>query len=278
MDVRASAPTAPATPRTPSAPWVVVFVSLAVVSLLAFLVAPWPLQAKSLAALHGLCAQRPSHSFWFGDRRLPFGARMTGIYAGFLITQLTLLARGRFRAARLPSLPLLAALALFVVAMGIDGINSTLVDLHLAPFYVPSNDLRYLTGALTGTTVGTCLWFLAGAVLWQPSQGSRRTVLLWRDLLLLAAPAGVFGLAATSGWLPLYPLLAVVLVVAAVVLLWEFALITLQLFRMRERTAQGLSDLAGPAVAALLLSYAVLLVLGGGRFALEAAFHLHTLR
>src|SRR5262245_31628876 len=51
---------------------------------LLFLAAPWSLEHKAHAALHGLCAQRPSHSFTFGSSTLPFDARMTGIYGGFL--------------------------------------------------------------------------------------------------------------------------------------------------------------------------------------------------
>jgi hypothetical protein len=40
-----------------------------------FLAYPAALDDKARAALHGLCAQRPSHSFAFDDRLLPFDAR-----------------------------------------------------------------------------------------------------------------------------------------------------------------------------------------------------------
>ena len=78
--------------------WGAAFAGLLAVSVAGFLLAPWSIEVKSIAILHGLCAQRPSHSFWFGSDRLPFDSRMTGIYGGFLVTQLYLLARGRFRA------------------------------------------------------------------------------------------------------------------------------------------------------------------------------------
>ena len=42
------------------------------------------LEHKAHAFLHGICAQRPSHSLQVGDELLPFDARMTGIYTGFL--------------------------------------------------------------------------------------------------------------------------------------------------------------------------------------------------
>src|SRR4051812_13030157 len=66
--------------------------------LVALVMAPWPLAAKFHAVVHGLCAQRPSHSFALGGTNLPFDARMTGIYGGTLTTILFLLARGRWRA------------------------------------------------------------------------------------------------------------------------------------------------------------------------------------
>ncbi|HET7036218.1 MAG TPA: DUF2085 domain-containing protein [Thermomicrobiaceae bacterium] len=271
----------PAIPRLPSlarsrrAPWPALLLALAAGSLAAFLAAPWPLEAKSMAVLHGLCSQHPAYSFWFDGRRLPFESRMTGIYGGCLCVQLTLLARGRFRAARPPAPALLAALALGIVAMGLDGLNSTLVDLDAPHLYAPSNGLRYLTGALCGAALAVFLWLLLGAVLWRPDARGERPAARWRDLALAAPPVALFGLAAASGWAPLYALLALALMLAAILVLFEFALPAVQLFRLRERGADSLSELAGPALAALLLSYGALLLLGGGRFALEAAFHLH---
>ena len=44
--------------------------------MLAFLAAPWSLEHKAHAALHGLCAQTPSHTFLMGGRPLPFDARL----------------------------------------------------------------------------------------------------------------------------------------------------------------------------------------------------------
>src|SRR6266508_4425764 len=78
---------------------------------LLFLAAPWSLEHKAHAALHGLCAQRPSHSFTLGTHRLPFDARMTGIYGGFLGASLYLFGRRRYLAAALPSWPSIGILA-----------------------------------------------------------------------------------------------------------------------------------------------------------------------
>ena len=62
---------------------------------LVFLALPWSIEHKAHLALHGLCAQRPSHTYTFNGRLLPFDARMTGIYSGFLVTTSVLFAERR---------------------------------------------------------------------------------------------------------------------------------------------------------------------------------------
>lgn len=259
--------------------WGVGFVSLVTLSLLGFLVAPWSMQDKSLAVLHGLCAQRPSHSFWFGTVRLPFDARMTGIYGGVLVCHLYLLARRRLRSGALPPMPIILTLALFVVAMAIDGFNSLAADLGLSVLYQPNNALRYLTGALTGTTLGVFLWFLAANILWRADGPARPPILRgWSELLTVLALAGGFGLVAGSGIGAFYEPVALALIVGAVLTLFVMALVVIQLGRHHETLASGLRDLAGPATAALAVAYLFLLVTGGGRFLLESAAHLTMLR
>ena len=137
----------------PPSSWL--FFGLLAASIVGLVAAPWPLVAKFHAVVHGLCAQRPSHSFALGGTNLPFDARMTGIYGGTLTTILFLLARGRWRAMRLPSPGIIAVLVLFVVAMGLDGINSTLQDFQLPYAFEPNNYLRLGTGLLLGVPLCT---------------------------------------------------------------------------------------------------------------------------
>ena len=58
------------------------FPMVCLLAVAAFIALPGAVDEKTQQALHGLCAQRPSHSYWLGDARLPFDARMTGIYGG----------------------------------------------------------------------------------------------------------------------------------------------------------------------------------------------------
>ncbi|CCF84350.1 DUF2085 domain-containing protein [Nitrolancea hollandica] len=268
-------PSGTAGPRSKPEGWSALFFGLLGLSVIALLLAPWQMQDKAMAILHGLCAQRPGHSFWFGDQRLPFDARMTGIYGGFLISQLYLLVRRRLRVTRIPSLAILIALALFVVAMGIDGFNSLFSDIDQPTLYEPSNLLRYSTGALTGTTLGVALWLLASNVLWCRKDQIRRPIIRgWGELLQILTLAAIFGILAGSGWQVLYTPITLLLIVSAVMVFFTIALAFIQLARKREASVTTLGELAGPAVGALLTAYVVIAILGGGRFLLEGMLHI----
>lgn len=250
----------------PSTGWLLL--TLLAVTLAGFLLAPWPLPAKLYALGHGLCAQRPSHSFSLGGTRLPFDARMTGIYGGFLLATGYLLARGRWRAGRLPSLPVLLALALFVTVMGLDGVNSTLQDFRLPYLYTPDNRLRLATGQLMGIVLATLLLTLLNQTLW--ARTDERPVLAGsRDLpLLLVLQAGFFGLV-VSGWGGFYLPVALGLALSAVLVAGTLVLALLVLALGRENRFTRSADLAGLASVALLLAYVALALLASGRFVLE---------
>src|SRR5688500_20220740 len=96
-------------------------------ALIAFLIAPGTVASKAHVALHGLCAQRPSHSLQIGAETLPMDARMTGIYLGAAAAVVWLIAARRLRAARTPSLPVLGLLASFVGARRADGLHALAV-------------------------------------------------------------------------------------------------------------------------------------------------------
>jgi uncharacterized membrane protein len=218
--------------------------------------------------VHGLCAQRPSHSFSLGGARLPFDARMTGIYGGTLLTFAFLLARGRWRAARLPRPALLVALIGFVAVLGIDGVNSTLKDFRLPYAYEPDNRLRLATGLLTGVTAGTTLAYLLNNTLWV-AVAETRLLRGWRELGALLALGGGFYLVVVSGWGALWLPVALALVGGAVAAVLALALVFLVLAYGRENRFARPAEVAGFASAALLLGYAALALIAAARFLLE---------
>lgn len=245
--------------------------ALIIASVGAFLLAPWSLQEKSLAALHGLCAQQPGHSFWFGDSRLPFDARMTGIYGGFLIVGIYLLARGRLYRSAPPPASVLITAAIFVAIMGVDGVNSTLNDFGMPHVYEPSNHLRYFTGAMTGTALAIFIWMIAGGVIWSPQVAIDRPIMSsWKELLPISAFVIMFWALLQLQVPLLFPPIAVFLVISAVIVVSSIALVAVRLGGGGFQTAVRPADLSRSAVVALLIAYAVMSSISGARFMLES--------
>jgi uncharacterized membrane protein len=248
-------------------------VPILVVALLAlFLAAPWPLHDKARAALHGLCSQRPSHSLTLGDRTLPFDARMTGIYGGFLVSAAYLVARGRLRANRLPPPLTLAALGLFVAALAVDGTNSFLLDVGVQHPYDPDNRLRLLTGLLTGVALAAVLGYLLGTTLWRPRRDGEDGVPVvtgTKELAVLLALQVPFALAVLSGVGWLYAGIAVLLLLAALAAVSSLVLVAVVLVEHGDGAFTDPAQAQRPAALAVVLAIVVMAAIGGGRFLLE---------
>lgn len=241
-----------------------------------FLLAPWPLAHKAHAVLHGLCAQRPSHTLVLGGQLLPFDARMTGIYGGFAVATLYLLVRGRFRAFRLPSVPTLCVLGAFVAVMAIDGVNALLDDLG-HPVYAPDNRLRLLTGLMAGVALAVALCFLLATTLWRSGDGAAPSVRGPGEALLVAALALPFAMLAASGAGWLYAPISFALLLSAVAAVGMLMTATVLLATGRDRRFDRLADAQAPAAIGLLAGVAFILLVAAGRFWLERAFGLRTL-
>jgi len=256
-------------PRSASR-WPLVFAILCLLTGIGFLLLPGSIEGKALAALHGLCAQQPDHSFYFGDQRLPFDARMTGIYGGFAVTALYLLARGRWRRGNVPSITVTALLASFILVLGIDGVNSTLRDIGLGYAYEPLNELRLATGMLTGTTLAIFIWMMIAQVGFAGrARVQRSPVAGIADLGLLLAVEAVVAATILAGWSVLRLPLTFVLLLSAVAAVTGLTLAFVLLLGRREARAVATTDLAGPATVALLVALLLIGALGGGRFLLE---------
>lgn len=254
-----------------------VYVGLLLACAAVFLALPWSLEGKALAALHGLCAQQPTHTLYFGDGRLPFDARMTGIYSGFVCAALWFLARGRWRCGGIPAVGIAAALAGFVLLLGLDGLNSFLLDIGRPHLYTPHNVVRLLTGFLTGTTLAVFIWMLVAQVGFQRTAATRRPPLAgWRDLGLLLALEAAVALVILSRWAPLRVPLTLFLLVAAMAVMTGLAFGFVVLLGRREGRARTTRQLAGPAMVAFVVALGVLFVTAGGRFLLEALLGLPT--
>ncbi len=257
----------PVVPRRATRPLLFPAVALGAVAL--FLAAPWPFAHKAHAALHGLCAQRPSHSLFLGGEALPFDARMTGIYGGFLVATAYLAARRRFRSFRMPPRGVLVTLGLYVVAMAIDGGNALLVDLGLPHPYAPDNRLRLATGLLTGTALAVVLCFLLATTLWREGRWEQAPVNGVGELGLVTLLQLPFALVVVTeaGWL--HRPVAVILLVAATAVVGALMLVVAVLVRGTDRRYGTLREVQGVAAVGLLLGIAAMGGMAAGRFWLE---------
>ena len=237
--------------------------------LVGFLVAPGNLAWKTHVVLHGLCAQRPSHSLTIGGVTLPMDARMTGIYLGAAVTILWLIAARRHRATRVPSLPVLALLTSFVVALAVDGFNALLVDLRFPTPYEPSNVLRMASGILAGTSLGVALGHLFASSMW--AQGNRQRAVVTRPVELLT-PISVSGAIAVLAFMDiplLYGPFAVGLLVAAVAVFALLAQVVMALVTDRGWSCSTAADLAPLAITSLAVAMVIIGGLSWLRFAAE---------
>jgi uncharacterized membrane protein len=250
---------------------------VAAIALAAFVVAPGNVASKTHMALHGLCAQRPSHSLQIGGSTLPMDARMTGIYIGAAVTVIWLIAARRLRSTRVPNLPEVALLAMFVVALAVDGLNALFIDLRLPILYEPSNVLRLATGVLAGTSLGVALGHLFASSIW--ARGDQRRAVVTRPVELLA-PLSVSAAIATLALIDLpllYAPFAVGLLIAAIGVFWLLGTVVLALLSDRGWSCHTWSDVAPMALTSLVAAIVTVGALAALRFAMEQVLGLPSL-
>jgi uncharacterized membrane protein len=150
---------------------------------------PPGLLGKADAVGYSVCHRIDARSFHLGDRPLPLCARCSGT---FLAAALGLVyqavqslrqtrSQGAVQTAGWPPLPVAALFAAFVVAWGVDGLNSYL---HLFPadsplgawrLYEPNNTLRLLTGTGMGLAIAAVLWPVFSQTIWKATPETSAT-------------------------------------------------------------------------------------------------------
>ena len=236
---------------------------------LVFLALPWSLEHKAHVILHGLCAQRPSHTYYFGDRPLPFDARMTGIYLGSLATMLVLLRAGAYRWSRSPSPSRIVALLALGGIMVADGFISLLKDLALPYPYEPRNWLRVITGAGAGVVLAVALCFLLSVTLWRNVDMSRQTLEFWWLIPRSAVFTSPLLLLAMTGIEVLYAPVVMMLIFAAMAALSTLALVVIVILRKLEYHFTGPRQVESMVMPAVALALLIMLALSVGRTVLE---------
>ncbi len=240
-------------------PWRWLLPALVLAALVAFLAAPAPLPRKLLLAMGGVCGLRPAHSYFAGGVQLPLEARMTGIYGGFLLTFVVLLAFRRMGDRRMGDRFVIGILALFFASMALDGLNSTFADLGLAHLYESTNITRLVTGLLSGIAIAPFLLWLLNVVATPREPGVTHAVVgsPWELVAPLAINA-IFAALVLDGRAAFYYPIAVISIVGIVgVLAITALLVILAISGLAGRVTQ-VRQVMAPGALALLIAFAVL--------------------
>ncbi len=190
---------------------------------------PPGLLGKADAIGYAVCHRISERSFQLGNRAVPLCARCSGMYLGAFVGLALQLRTGKKGA--YPPRKFYPVIALFVLAFGIDGLNSYLHFFPNAPtLYEPQNWSRLLTGTLMGINIALITYPTFNQSIWRDFKDSP-PVNRWRDLAIITLAALVVSsLVYTEiSWI-LYPLavissLTVLLVLALVyTVLWSLIL------------------------------------------------------
>jgi uncharacterized membrane protein len=211
---------------------------------------------------YGLCHQMPQRSFFGGGVQVPVCARDTGIYVGVVLSLLliAILHRGS-RPRGMPSPAGWIAMALMVGTMAFDGVTEYM------GVRATTNELRLITGLLTGFAIGALITPMINDELWKNSSPERVLGTPWKLAVWLAAVPVAY---AVVYWgLPLlgvvYPILVAVAIVGTLTAVNLVMVCTLPPF---ERRAEWFSQTWAPILAAMAVAFFEIWVSGLVRSAL----------
>lgn len=246
--------------------------SLAIIFVAWFLNAPPGLLGKADAIGYAICHRIDSRSFHIGNLQLPLCARCTGIYLGVVLGAAALMIMRRGRAGNIPPTRIVVVLILFIVLMGIDGVNSYMSLIPRLPYlYQPQNWLRLVTGTLNGVAIANLFFPMFTQTLWDD----------WRD------EAGLQSFR-ELGWVVLAAVVLILLVLSGnEIVLYAFGLISaagvllllactmtmsFMLMTRSENKARSWRDVIVPFSAGLTIAFCIILLIDILRFALTGTW------
>ena len=166
------------------------------------------------AIAYAVCHRIAERSFHIGSIQLPLCARCTGMYLGAVTGLVFQSIRGGKRN-KVPRWSIIAVLLVFVVAFGIDGVNSYLYLLkqirpgilpQIPNIYIPNNTLRLLTGSGMGLAMAAMLFPAFNQSIWTDYDDTRSGLPDWKAFGLLLGIQIIFDLLVlTQSPIILYP-------------------------------------------------------------------------
>lgn len=168
--------------------------------------------ARLLGSL--ICHQLPSRTLFIDGRPLPVCARDTGIYLGIFISTMIILLLGRYRADRLPAIPVAMVMCALMIPMIVDGAGSYL------GVYETNNTLRLFTGAFFGISVPI---FLIPAANFKLTNRNENVVLKsFTELAGVTAAVLLLCVLILSGYIP-YIIMTVIFTISFLFLIWRIS-------------------------------------------------------
>jgi uncharacterized membrane protein len=228
--------------------------------------APAGLLGKADAIGYAVCHRIDGRSFHIGNIQMPLCARCTGIYLGVVLGVAAMVVAGRGRAGALPPLRVIITLILFIVVMGLDGVNSFLTLLPRLPHvYEPQNWLRLVTGTLDGVAMAVLIFPMFNQTLWRNWE-DRPVIANMREVgVLVLLAAVVIALVLSDNAVILYPL-ALISVGGVVLLLTLTNSMLFMLITRTENKARAAWDALLPLTGGLVGSFALILLIDVVRF------------
>jgi uncharacterized membrane protein len=188
---------------------------------------PPGLLGKLDAIAYAVCHRIAARSFQIGNVPLPLCARCTGMYLGAVTGMVFQYIRGR-KHSKAPGWGIIAVLGVFVIAFGIDGLNSYLYLLkeirpgilpQIPNIYIPNNTLRLLTGSGMGLGIAAMLFPAFNQSIWTDYDDTQASLTGWKGFgLLLGIQVIIDLLVLTQSPFVLYPV-ALISVLGVLVLL-----------------------------------------------------------
>ena len=235
---------------------------------------PSGLLGKSDAIAYAVCHRIGDRSFSVGDRQAPLCARCSGMYLGALISMIYLFRPWRKgdHPGGLPDIKTSIVFGLFLVAFGIDGVNSYIHFFPSLPSaYQSQNWLRLVTGTGLGLGLGAVVVAVFNQSFWS-NYTPRAVIRRWRDLGCLVGIGGlVIGAVLSENPFFLYPLAVFSSWTVLLILSTVYSLVWILLFK-RENVYDSLKDGWVPLVAGFTTALLQIAVIDAGRFFLTGSW------
>jgi len=231
---------------------------------------PPGLLGKIDAIGYAVCHQAPARSLLLGAETTPLCARCSGMFLGALAGMAYLFPLGR--RGDIPPLKIGLVLILFVVAFGVDGVNSFARVIPGAPnVYQSQNWLRLATGTGVGLGIAAVLVPVFNQAVWI-DYTDQPALARWRELGILIAVGSAVSLGIYSQ-IPLivYPL-AVLSGLSVLLILTLVYTIVWVLLSKTENRYDRIQQLWIPLTAGFLTALLQISMIDAGRFLLTGTW------